>query len=188
MRARIVHSFTAGVDVRSAIPIRPAVRFVTLSTPSRTVTSALCAGFQRSWLAGVPKSSRKPPASTTIAADPLTPSSPVVAVTVVLPSPVAVTRPVSSTITTVASLDVHVTTAPVITWPFWSSTRAVNCAVCPRDASVAVAGDTVIDVATGGGGGGGATGSSSPQESVARRTRGAAMRRRPAAFPEAGAR
>ena len=111
-------------------------------------------------------------------------AEPDVAVTLALPTPAAVTRPVPSTVATDASLEAQVTVAPGMTRPFWSSTCAVSCVVSPSAVSAAVAGDTVTDVATGGGGGGGgggAVGPSSPQETdtTARKTTEAPALRRP---------
>jgi hypothetical protein len=70
-------------------------------------------------------------------------------VIVAVPSATEVTRPVDDTVATASSDVAHVTVALAIVAPFWSLTVAVNCCVSPIDERLELAGDTVIEVATG---------------------------------------
>src|SRR5512146_338508 len=88
-------------------------------------------------------------AETLTEADPDLPSD--VAVIVAVPAPVAVTRPLVSTVATAVSLVDHVTMRSVSTLPFASLVVAVNCCV-PPTMSDAADGETVT-VATESGGG-----------------------------------
>jgi len=68
-----------------------------------------------------------------------------VAVIVVLPGPTGVTTPADDTVATVGTLDVHVTTRPVNTFPLPSLVTAVSVAVAPPTRSVVLVGVTVMD-------------------------------------------
>ena len=76
-------------------------------------------------------------------------AEPEVAVTVAVPPPDAVTRPVEDTVATDADDELQFTAAPFIVAPFWSLTVAESCCVSPSEAKLRLVADTVIDVATG---------------------------------------
>jgi hypothetical protein len=58
-------------------------------------------------------------------------ADPDVTVTVATPLPTAVTRPASETVATDSASDTHVSSAPLIRLPSWSSTVTLSCSVCP---------------------------------------------------------
>ena len=68
---------------------------------------------------------------------------------VAVPLPVAVARPVESTVATCGSPPDQTTHETSITSPCWSWTSARNCTVDPSAANSAVAGVTVTVVGTG---------------------------------------
>ena len=174
MRAWIVHSFTAGISRRSAIPSRPSVRFVTLSTPSATVTSAFSPS-QSFRLAGESKSSSTLPLTTTpklwFAESP--PGSLAVTVAVAVPGPVAVTVTFAPAVATSATFPLLDSAAYESTSPFGSRKYVDASIVTLSPSSSAWSGmdPTAVGGAGGGGGGGGGGGvgavdPSPPQESV----------------------
>ena len=91
-------------------------------------------------------------------------AEPEVAVTVAVPPPDAVTRPVEDTVATDADDELQFTAAPFIVAPFWSLTVADNCCVAPKDEKLRLVADSVIEVATGVVGVGGAVGVVPPSE------------------------
>src|SRR5258708_40108647 len=70
----------------------------------------------------------------------------VVAVIVVVPAEIAVSRPFPSIVATRVALDAHVTTRPVSTLPLLSFAVALNAAVCP--AVTPFAGAMMLTLAT----------------------------------------
>ena len=97
-------------------------------------------------------------------------ADPDVAVIVAEPLVTAVTRPEEDTVAMDADDELHDTLALLIARPFWSLTVAESCVVWPSAPRLTLAGDIVIDVATGGGGGGGVVGVLSPPHARSRRT------------------
>jgi len=94
----------------------------------------------------------------------VTVSVPLVAVIVVVPSAIEVTRPVDDTVATAASDVAHVTAALAIVAPFWSLTVVDIWDVTPSEAKLRLVTERVIEVATGVGVGVGAVGVSSPPQ------------------------
>ena len=83
--------------------------------------------------------------STVSSATPITPDA--VAVTIVSPALTPVARPVSSTMATSVSLDVHAKVASATGWSFASAATDANRAVSPWT-TVSAAGDTVTVLIT----------------------------------------
>ena len=86
-------------------------------------------------------------------------TDPAAAVILALPLATAVTTPEASAVATDGAPLVHVTAAPDMTLPYWSSTSADSCTVAPSAVSSAEAGLTVT---LAGRGGSGATGGGPP--------------------------